>query len=193
MARAAARAPRGPRGPRGPRTRRPWSPPGAGEGASRPGTRPPRPYSTERTVPVSWLSLLLRVLRQPLDVLEHPQVDRPHDPVGIELPVGLRRHLHLVPGASLEPRAPAGEREQPELAPGRSEVPVQVRGVHVAVGAPLAHRRRLGRDVEPEQPVLLPVGDRLDEAARGEIAGTDRAHSRAVEPPPQRGSDPPPE
>src|SRR5256712_13380367 len=131
---------------------------GAPEGAFRSGSRPPRPFPTQRTIRVSWLSPLLRVLRQPLDVLEHPQVDGPHDPVGVELPVGLRSHFHFVPGASLQPRAPAGEREQPELAPRRSEVPVQVRGVHVAVGAPLAPRRRLGRDGEPQHPGLLPGG-----------------------------------
>src|SRR6266705_7135286 len=124
MARAAAAASRAPRA-RLPWARRPWNPLGAREDASPPGSRPPRPFQTERTIRVSWLSPLLRVLRQPLDVLEHPQVDGPQDPVGVELPVGLRSHCHFVPGASLEPRAPAGEREQPELAPRRSEVPVQ--------------------------------------------------------------------
>src|SRR5437879_9873925 len=151
MARAAAAASRAPRA-RLPRARRPWNPLGAREDASPPGSRPPRPYSTERTVQVSWRSVLLRVLRQPLDVLEHPQVDRPHDPVGVELPVGLRRHLHLVPGASLEPRAPPGAREQPGLAPRRAQVPRQVGGGHVRAGPPVTRAGLLARAAGHDTP-----------------------------------------
>jgi len=47
-----------------------------------------------------------------------------------------------------------------EIAVGRSEVPVQVRRVHVPVRAPLAHGGCLGGDVEGEQAVLLPRRDR---------------------------------
>src|SRR2546428_10834066 len=129
---------------------------GAPEGAFRSGSRPPRPFPTQRTIRVSWLSPLLRVLRQPLDVLEHPQVDGPHDPVGVELPVGLRSHFHFVPGASLQPRAPAGEREHPELTPRRSVAPSQKQLAHAAVRAPLAQLLSSCRDALQQHPNLLP-------------------------------------
>src|ERR1044072_1756962 len=47
------------------------------------------------------------------------------------------------------------------------------------VVAPFPHRRRLGRDVEPEHSILLPHRDRLDETARREVADLESksAHS----------------
>ena len=73
---------------------------------------------------------------------------------------------------------------------GRTEVPVEVRGVHVAIGAPLAHGGRLAGNREAEDAVLLPAGDRLDEAAGSEIAVADGAHPAPLDPGAQRCRDP---
>src|SRR5207237_1291251 len=71
----------------------------------------------------------------------------------------------------------AGQRGQSELPVSRPEVPVEVRRVHVAIRAPLAHGRRLRRDVESQPATLLPNRDRLDRAAGREVAVAGRPHA----------------
>jgi len=112
-----------------------------------------------------------------LDVPQHPLVDRRNETAGRQRPIGLREQRHDVLGPPFETGTAAGQRDQSELPVGRSEVPVEVRRVHMAVRAPLAHGRRLRRDVESQPAILLPDRDRLDEAARGEVAVAGRPHA----------------
>src|SRR3989454_5564507 len=100
----------------------------------------------------------------------HPPVNRRDDAIGGQRPVALWEHLHHVGRAPLEPGATAtAQRREPEFPVGRSEVPGEVRGVHVPVGAPLAYRWCLAHDVERQQAVLVPRGDRLHEAPGREV------------------------
>ena len=94
-------------------------------------------------------------LGEPLHMLQHAPVNRMDDPVRPELPIRRRRDVQLVPGAPLEARAVAGERDEAELAAAGPEVAVEVRGVEVAVGASLRERRRLRGHVEAQPMRLL--------------------------------------
>ena len=101
--------------------------------------------------------------------------------IGPRLPVRLGEDFDLVPGPSLEAGPTAAERDEPELAPSRAQVVVQMGRVHCRVWTPLAHRRRLGGDVEGEAPRRVPGSDGLDERAGRELAVPDRADARAVD------------
>src|SRR5439155_460680 len=76
---------------------------------------------------------------------------------------------------------------------GVAVVPGEVRLVRPPVGAPLPHRGRLGRDVEPQTSILLPYRDRLDETARREVAVARRPDTRSLNPGAQRRPDAGPE
>src|SRR5436190_13762150 len=116
-----------------------------------------------------------------LDVLQNSQMNPMDDGDGDRLPVDRGRHVQFVPGVSLQTRAPAGKRSQPEFAATAAEVVVEVGRVNVVVRAELVHGRRRLDDLEGEPPARLPDGDGLDERAGGEDAPPYGPHAAPVD------------
>src|SRR4051812_32118733 len=122
--------------------------------------------------------------------MQDAQVDAMDDRVRPEAPVFGRPEVMLIPGRSDEARASAGQRFERELAALRDEEAMQVRRVDAGVRRELAHRRWIRCDAEPQQVRLVPHFDRLDEGAGGELAGSRRADTAAVDPRTDRIRDP---
>src|SRR5213594_994376 len=60
-----------------------------------------------------------------------PLMDHRDEAPGRQRPVGLRKHVHHISRPPLEPGAVPRQRDEPELPMGRTEVPGEVRRVHV--------------------------------------------------------------
>src|SRR5262245_63087839 len=109
-----------------------------------------RPPTTTSCSSVSFL------LGQRLNVAQHSRVNRRYNGTRGHGPIDLRKHVDNVGGPALEPRPPARQRRQSELAVRGPEVAVEVWRMNVLIWTQLVHRRRLRGDIEREQLVFIP-------------------------------------
>ena len=87
----------------------------------------------------------------------------------------------LIPGCALQHRATVGDCGEPKLASAGDQEPFQVRRVDLGKRVPLAHRRRVARHGEAQEPRLVPDLDRLNKWTRRELAAPHRPDALTVD------------
>ena len=114
-----------------------------------------------------------------LYVPQDAQVNLVDNPVRPFPPIHLRPKIVLVPRCALQNRAAITQRHQPELAPAGAHVVALKMRRRDLPRAQLAHGLRLRGDVEGQQPVFVPQGDRFHEITSREAAVSHRPRSRS--------------
>src|SRR5207237_962981 len=85
--------------------------------------------------------------------------------VGEDLPVLLRSHVELIPGAALEPGSSLWQWNKPEFAAPGTEVAVEMWRGDIPVYREFPHRFRRSHHIERQAAAGFPMRDRFDKSA----------------------------
>ena len=98
-----------------------------------------------------------------------PMVDRVDEPMSIDLPIPARLDIHFIPGSSFEACLSRGQGNEQKLPFDRSEVSIQMGGIHFIIEGELLHGPWLFGHIKGEPVRFIPDSDRFDKCAGGKF------------------------